>query len=421
MCAETQVMAAKELNVEDAVVLAFANNASLKQAAISLEAKRRALGIAWNEALPSLTASGGLYQSGTVSSAGSSTTYGMGELSLSLSLSASFGDDMKLAKLNYESQLLGYQVTRNALELSIRKSFYNILLDTENLKQAKQNIEREDESYKQTEDKYKAGLASELDYLTAKVNLETLKPKEDAYATTLENDMETFKNALGLDQDDDISLTGSLDLKDGAIRQIIEQAMAKRPTENLSVATASKTLEIAKITHDSLYKSKLMPSLALSAFAEPLMPLVSTTGNTSSAIATSATLALSFPVGNFVPGSSAQESIAEAKDSEAVDDSKLADSIKTTQVSRKSDKRSVENYQSTLSVLKLNVDLTQRAYDAAKAAYDKGLESLTDLQSAEGNLDSAKLSALTEAYDLIAAILELESETGLPLETIGRL
>jgi multidrug efflux system outer membrane protein len=411
--------AGRQLGVDDVVALALGNNASLKQAAITLEAKRRALGLSWNEALPSLTANAGLaqqYETGLIANSLSAT----GTLSLSLSLSASFGDDMKLARLNYESQLLSYATTRQKVALSVRKSAYNILLDAENLKIAKQNIERESASYAETEAKYKAGLASELDLLTAKVSLETLKPKAETYATTLANDLDSLKSDLGLGTDEEIAITGSLEISGDAIRELLAAAMTKSESDNLSVAAASKALAIASLTSDSLYKSKLLPSLSLSAYAEPSLPIASSGSASSSSVTTSATATLSLPIDNFLPGSSAQQKIAEAKDSVAIDESALKEAIEATKVSRKSDRRSVESYQSTLAVLKLNVDLTQRAYDAAKAAYDKGLETLTELQSAAGDLESAKLNALSKSYDLIAAILELEYETGLPLDTIGR-
>jgi outer membrane protein TolC len=425
--AEGSAAIARQLGVEEAVGLALDNNESLKQAAISLATKRRAMGLAWNKALPSLTAAPGLEYGTNPSltalngSTNSSSTalYGTGELSLSLSLPASFGDDLRLARLNYESQFLSYKATMRKLELSVRKSVYNILLDTENLKLAEQNIERESASYAQTEAKYKAGLASELDLLTAKVSLETQKPKADTYATTLANDLDALKSDLGLGTDEGIAIAGSLEISDEALKKTVDAAMAKPETENLSIAAATKTLDIAKLTDGSLYKSKLLPSLSLSASAEPAWPLAPT-GGASSTVTTSATVALNLSLDNFLPGSSAQQSIAEAKDTVAIDESALKEAIKATKVSRKSDRRSVESYQSTLAALKLNVDLTQRAYDAAKTAYDKGLETLTELQSAAGDLESAKLSALSKSYDLITAILELEYETGLPLDTIGR-
>ena len=68
----------------------------------------------------------------------------------------------------------------------------------------------------------------------------------------------------------------------------------------------------------------------------------------------------------------------------------------------------------------MNVDLTQKTYDATKLAYDKGLETMTDLLSAAGDLQSAQFNSLSKSYSLIAALLTLQYETGMPLDTTGR-
>jgi outer membrane protein TolC len=410
------------LGADEAASMAAANNEGLKQAALALESKRRALGLAWNSLLPSLTASAGLAESGSTPASSISpamTLAATGGLSLSLNLSASYAEDKKLLRLAYEHQLIAYAQAKAELELSVRKSIFAILLDTEKLKLSRQNIEREEASYAQTEAKYKAGLAPELDLLTAKVSLETLKPEAEAYATTLANDLDALKSALDIAAENEISVIGSLEPPEDAIARVLESAAAKGESENLSVAAAAKALEIAGATKLSLERSKLLPSLALGASATPSVPFLSM-GAASSSLATSASAILSFPLDNYLSGSAARQKIAEAQDSVDIDASVLKAAIRSTQVSRKADRRSVESYRSSLAALKLNAELAQRAYDASREAYQKGYTTLTSLQTAVGSLESAKLSVLSKSYDLIAAVLDLEYETGLPLDSIGR-
>jgi outer membrane protein len=410
--------AQKAVGADEAVALAIANNESLKQAVIALEAKRRALGLAWNTLLPTVKASAGL--SGTSVASSSASLAATGGVSASLSVSASLGEEQKLSRLEYESQALAYEKAKAQLELTVRKSVYAVILYTEQLNLAKQNIERESASYAQTEAKYKAGLASELDLLSAKVSLETLKPTAEGYANTLANAIDDLKSVIGLGADEELAVRGSLDLSDASITQLLAQAKDRKDSDNRSVAAAAKELEIATSTKTSLERSKLLPSLALAASITPSLPLASS-GASSSSLTTSASALFSVALDNYLPGSAAHESIAEAQDSIDTYKSALKAATKDAQVARKSDARSVESYRSSLAVLKLNVDLAQRTYDASIAAYQKGLVTLTALQSASGDLESAKLSALSKSYDLIAAIFELEYETGLPLETIGRL
>jgi multidrug efflux system outer membrane protein len=420
IAAAAPLSAERKLGTAEAVALAIANNEGLKQSALALEAKRRALGLAWNELLPSVTAGAGLTGSSVASGIDSSSVAIAGNVSASLNLSAAIGESKKLLRLAYEGELLAYEKAQARLELQVRKKAYSIVLDTESLKLARQNIERESASYVQTEERYKAGLASELELLSAKVTLETLKPVAEGYSNTLANDIDGLKNLIGLNADEEISIDSSLDLADDVIARVLGEAKTAKSPDNRDVAAAAKSLEKASSSKASLVRAKLWPSLALSASLVPSLPLSSSTGSAANSLTASASAMVSIPLDNYLAGSKARESIAEAQD--GIDSSDIAykAAIKDTEAARKSYIRSVESYRNSLAALKLNVDLAQRSYDASLKAYKNGLVTLTTLQSASGNLESAKLSALSKSYDLIAAILDLAYETGLPLDSIGR-
>jgi outer membrane protein TolC len=420
------LVAERKINADEAVALAIANNESLKQSAISLSAKRRALGLSWNELLPSLSASAGLGSSAMsyendFEALDASSLAAQGSLTASLSLSPALGESRKSLRLDLESELIVYGSARTKLELQVRKKVYAILLDKENLTSSRQNIERESQSYAQTEARYKAGLASELDLLSAKVSLAQLGPTADAYANILANDLDSLKNTIGIDPDEEISVEGSLELADEAIAKLRSDAKAAKSSDNRDVAAAAKTLELASSTKKALELSKLWPALSLSASVAPSDPLTySGTSSSAKSLTTSASAMVSIELDNLVPGSSARESIAQAQDS--IDKYEIAyrAAVKDAEASRKSNARSVESYQASLKALKLNAELAQQSYDASMKAYKNGLLTLTSLQSAAGDLESAKLSALSKSYDLIAAALDLAYETGLPLDSIGK-
>jgi outer membrane protein TolC len=410
----------RKIGVDEAVALAEKSDEGLAQAAIALQAKSRALGLVWNNFLPSVAVSAGVADNGTSTNAGSNQLAATGGVSASLNLSAATGDARRLSKLEYERQILAYEKAKASLELSIRKEAYTILLDEERLKQARQNIERESESYAQTEAKYKAGLASEIDLLSANVSLESLKPTADGYATTLANDLDSLESVLGLPADEEITIWGGLEAEDRAIARLLEEATASKDEDNRGVAAAAKSLELARLTKSSLSASKLLPSLALSASLTPNLPMASFPASSQASSSVTASAILSLSLDNFLPGSAAQESIAEAQDSIANAESALREAIRDARVARKSDARSVEDDRSSLAALKLNVQLAEKSYAASREAYNRGYLTLTSLQSAAGDLDSAKLTALSKSYDLISAALDLAFATGLPLNLIGK-
>jgi|GEM_PF-1172645 len=413
--------AQRRIDVEEAVALALANNEGLVQSAISLEAKRRALGLSWNEFLPSLTVGAGFSSTKVASELDSASVAAAGSVTASLSLSGSTTESRRLLRLALESELLSYASARSDLELRVRKKVYSIILDGQTLEVARQNIERSRQSCEQTEAKYKAGLASELDLLSAKVSLAQLGPAADGYADELANDLESLKNLVGVPADEDIAVSGSLDLGDEAVAKVLADARAAKISDDRGVAAAAKSLEAARATSTSVERSKLWPSFTLSATVSPSNPIAySGTASSASSLTTTASAMASVAIDNYLPGSAAREAMAEARDSVAACEAAYRAAVKTAAASRSSYGRSVESYGASLKALKLNAELAQQSYAASMKAYESGLTTLTSLRSAEGDLQTAKLSALAKSYDLIAAVLDLADEAGLPLDITRR-
>ncbi len=405
------------VGAEEAVTAALANDESLKQAAISLAAKRRAVELAWSDLLPSLSVGAGL--AGSKALPANLLTDGLsakGSLSAALSLSPAMRDARGLDELAYEAQLLSYEAARGGVELSARKAVYAILLDQEKLKNAEASVARSEAGLRQTEAKYKAGLAPELDLLTAQVSLGTSKPAVDACRTALEADLDSLRSLMGLKPDEAIEAKGSLELAEATLDALLAEAAAAGK-ESSAVALARKSLETAKASKAYAERSSFLPSLSLSLAAVPSIALES---GASPSLSGSASAMLSFPVGNLLKGSSARQGIAAAQDAIDLAAGSLRSAQETSRLAMKAAERSVASCRRSLATQSLTVDLASRAYDATKTAYDKGYATLEALENAEDKLESAKLSALSKSYELILAALSLEYEAGLPLDTMGR-
>jgi outer membrane protein TolC len=402
------------IGVDEAVEAALANDESLKQAKIALDAKKRAVDLGWSALLPTISASAGLSASDTLPDASvADGVKAAGSLSASLSFLPSLKDSLRADRIAYESQLITYETARRKVELAARKAVYKILLDQENLKNAKASVERSRENYVQTEAKYKAGLVPELDLLTAKVSLETLKPSVDAYETALASDLDSLRSLMGLPPDEAIEVKGTLDISDSAI----DSLLAASAGTSLSVASAKKALESAELSLSEIKSSTYLPSLNLSLSISPSVPLKNGSELDTNV---SASAMLSYPIGNLLPGSTAHQAVASAQDAVATAASALRAAQESSALALKAAERNVVSCRRSLAALKLNVELAERAYEATKSAYEKGYTNLTTLQSAAGSLESAKLSAISKSYELIAAVLDLESEAGLPFDYIGR-
>ena len=198
----------KIITVDDAVSLALENNISIKRNQISLKTLERKNKYSWNSVSPSITASvnynqplGENIDKNSVSASGS----------ISIRLSPSVYTSIQSAKINYEMGKISYEQAVKSVELEVRNAFYQMLYAKENLSLLERNLETAKQRYNLNREKYQKGQLSELDLLSAQYSYESLIPNIEASQITMENNMSTFKQMLGLDQTEKIELSGSLD------------------------------------------------------------------------------------------------------------------------------------------------------------------------------------------------------------------
>jgi len=402
------------LTVSDAVKYALKNNLSLGRDALDLEAKKRSADSSYSLLYPSASVGAGLSHSGSISDG---TNLAYGSLSVSMSLSQTIPLEMKALTQEYEAGLLSYEQASRSLELEVREAFNAILLYEARLNLALQNEEREQKSYAQVKTKYGAGLASELDLLTAQVAFEEKGPEVESARTALEDALASFRLLLGLPAGEDLSLSGSLDGASRVDENSVNAALeASRGKENLSIMSLKKSLDSAKTSEKAAELNVMAPSLSVSGRFYPEYVF----GTGTYADASSVSLGLSLPLDGLIPGSSAKTSLEKAKDNVKKAESLLQSGQLESESTIASSIRAIKSAAASLITLKSNVDLAQKKYDLTNTAYQKGLKQLSDVEDAASSLDSAKVNFLSQEYTLLAKSLELENELGLDFGTIGR-
>lgn len=408
------------MTMDAAVARALGANAGLGRAALDLASAKRAAEASGNLFYPRVSLSGSLSRTGLLADSLDpeldNYTVSAG-LDLSLSLSPAIKVKAERLKLVYEGACISYEQVERALELEVRSSFYTLLLDREKHSLAEQNLEREGRRCAQVQVKYAAGLLPELDYLTAQVSLAEMEPKVESARATLENDLDSFRLLLGLEPGSALEVEGSLGTaRTGTSDAAWEGAVAAKG-ESLEVAALLNSLEIAQVDRTLASLGLSSPSLSLGASIVPTRGLgsaavLSDTG------AFSATLSL--PLGGYLPSSSERIALADAEDCIASLESKLAEAERDSKTAVAGYLRSIKTSSASLAAFGRNVELAQKAYDLTSQAYDKGLRNLSDVETAAGNLDSAKADFVSAEYTLLSNALKLENELGLAFGTIGR-
>jgi outer membrane protein len=406
------------LTIDEAVAAARAGNPGLQRDRIDVEARQRALQSSWNVWLPGLAAGAGISRANASSTGNFWSAYG--SLALTFSFSPAVFEDLRRLRLRSEGAALAYQKSGRALELAVRKAFYALLLAHEAVRLAEQRIARADRSLEETTLKYRAGLVPDIDVFTAQVARQKLSPQLESAVTARDNGLDSFRLLLGLEGEGPLALAGSLadsarGVDPARVAAAAEQAAG---SDTLAVRTLGKSLEVARSTKRSAEEAGFLPSFSFSAQTRPTVSNWATGGTF--ADAGSVGLGMSWPLAGLVPGSAARTAVAEAEDSIRKLENQLAEARLSAVTGTRSSLRSLRTALSSLEALGRTVELAQKTYELTDTAYQTGLKSLTDVESAAAALDDARVDALSRSYSLLAAVLDLEDSLDLPFGTLAR-
>ena len=397
------------LTVDDAVKYALENNVSVKKSELALNLKKRAKNSSWNAISPTLTVSGSFnddlekdsYSTGISGSA-------------SISLSPSIFSSIKSALLAYDAGQLSYEDTKRSVELNVRKSFYNILYQKENLAAQERSLETAQQTYDSNLAKYNRGQLSELDLLNSQYNVESKKPTITILKNTYTNDIASFKRVLGIGLSINIELEGDLD--DVVQKVKLSEEILHGDIEALpSVKSAQNSVDSAKAkllsTRFSAYGPSLTASYTYGKTKAKNVDDLSTTNSLS--------LSVKIPLDGYLPWSTGALSVASQKESLEELKLQLEDEKTSAAINVRNSYNTILQAQSQLETLEKNVNLMQRSYEMTRIAYNNGSKDLLTLQKAEDNLLTAKTSLQQQEFTLISNVLELESTLGVSFGTFS--
>lgn len=422
------------LTVNDAVNYALKNNQSLKSAAIDLEIKKRANSYSWNTFLPSAGVSGTAARTndygGTAApmsklvsmmkpgSKGPQTDFDseedrwavVGKVGVSWAFNMAMVSQIQIAKKQYEAGLISYDTSCTKMEMNIRKLFYGLLIQQENLKINKEGLANAKARYEQAEINYRNGLTPELQVLNSQVTYENKKPSVLKAENQLNQSFDTFAFLLGLPFGTKIELQGDINPK--TISVDADSLVKDYVASSNEILSMKKTIEIAKLGLNAKKLSIYTPSLAVNYSYSPLLMNagewysgddIYDSGSLSLTIAFSDVL-------SWLPWSSASQGIKDLKQQIAqaelgyeqlvnnaeVEIHKLVDNLEVAKVNIKS--------------MEANVALAQKAYSSTLKAFNNGTQEWLSVRESDASLQQARLGLMNEKFNYISAILDLEEK-----------
>lgn len=440
-----------KLTLEQALEYATTNNRTLKSADIDLEIKERASKYSWNVFLPKVQVAGTMSRAteyspsnyamsqalGGIFSASSDSTLqaagaGMlntatdfedeesrwstvGSVSVGWTFSAAYIGQIKSAKAAFETGKISYEQSQKSTLLNIKKLFYGLLIQQENLKIQKATLENARQRMVQAETSYKNGAIPELSLLQTQVNYQNTKPEVESAEQTLMQNLDMFAFLLGMPVGTRIELDGTIEPKyiDANVKNLIENY----GDNDLNIKSLKSNIESVKIGVSALNLSVWTPALSVNYAWQPAyigdegaFHFWGDIGKDDKWYDSgSLSLTLAWNLTNMLPWSSTQQQIKDYNQQLR----QLEISLETLKENQKVEVRKAVDTlnlaKSQIEAMGRNVTLAQRAYDSTYRQYRNGQTELLNLRDAENSLNQAKLGLLNQKYQYVSALLDLEN------------
>ncbi len=433
--AQTLAAEVQTISVDQAVEMARENNLGLKMSSVELRTLKRRSGAAWNSFLPTINASIGIGRNrplfgetsrsvdipfqGTVDVDIDPTTSLQAGLRMSLPINIGLGYEIRQTILDYDAGAINYEKAVRELETGIRKHFWQIKLIESRVDLLIQNLETLEDRYEQTKVNYENGTVPELSLLSSRVSLENARPTLNQTISDLDNAKSLFKFMLGIEQDREIELEGSLEVEMYQLDPdlLIDRFIAQR----LDLRDINQQIKNLKNKKNVLSLYNLTPTLVFglnwgtkvddkpfeSDSWDPFFDNLSLTVN------------LDLPLDGFIPYSKKSVQIREIKD--GIDSLELA----RQQIHEKAEIdihnmiRKLESSQATIEAYDYNLQLAQRNYELNNLAYEVGSVELLQVKAAQDELFQAEFALLNEKFNYLSTLLDIEFALNSSVEAMG--
>jgi outer membrane protein TolC len=404
------------LDIDSAVSRALENNLSLKRSEMDTASAKRKYDRSWNSFIPSFGA-------GVMAAHPTSITDPIPpqsdvwmpgfSFSASLSLTPAIFANISQTKQEYEAGRINYAAACQELEFQVRRLYYQILLLKANVELAELNIESAVSRHEQTCALQRVGRASNLDELSARLDVQTQQTNAQNSLSAYNNALDSLKYFLMIPMDETVSLQGDLHnfIKGDHITTV------ESHHESMQMSVLRQSIAVIEAQRRTAQLRSYAPSLNFSWNAAPLY--IDQLGEWKDSSG-QFSISLSFKLDNYLPWSSAKEQIDSLGDAAAKQQSLFAETAVNHQNTVQKLLRDITRSEETIETLRLNVTLAEETLKMYTESYRNGAVDLQTLYSTRDNLRTAQNRLLSEQFTLLSAILELEKELNIPFGNILR-
>jgi len=436
---------ARQITLDSAITIAISNNADVKIAALELDRARSAVKEAYGYAYPTLDLTaqfnhfvekpqtpfpdfGALLNNSVydvlfkekVLPEDKSKFMSMATKLQTFALANSYNTTLQLQQILFSSTVfkgisssgIYKDLAREALiskissaVLNTKKAFYGALLAQEVLRITKESFDNAQKNFENVKAMQKQGMVAEFDALRAEVQVENLRPLVYQMESNLEMVKNNLKIVLGIDQSEEITLSGELTYEDQKLLSENEYInLAVEKNFDLRTMKMKRNFDEALIDLDI---STYYPTIA--AFGN--YTFAGSSDNFSFQNYKQSLVGINFSINLFngfrTTRKVEQGKINVMKTDETINQLKnvLISQIKTKLVE-------IKKIQANIEAQNRNIDLAQRAYNISELRYKEGTGNQIEIENADLALRQAKTNRLQSVFQYISTIAEVDNIIG---------
>ena len=289
--------------------------------------------------------------------------------------------------------------------LSVQKAFYGVLLAREVLDITNASFINAQENFNNVKALYNQGMVSEFDMLQAEVQVENIRPVLLRMENVLMTAKDGLKIAIGVGQNEDVDVSGEIELDSIDIRnedELIQEAL----TSNFNILS----LELKKQVDEAFIQldvSEYWPTIA--AFGNYSYAGSSDNWDFQNYAYSTIGLSLTF---NLWQGNRTKNAVEQSTITFKQTEEQLLQLKDFTNLEVKSKVQELKRVQSLIDVQERTVKLAERAYSIAKVRYQEGAGSQLELQNADQDLRQARLNRVQAIHSYLVTKYELDQLLG---------
>ena len=326
--------------------------------------------------------------------------------SLNLTFSATSITELEKAKLGYDAAAAELEDYRRELRAELYQTYYRLLLLQEEINLQEKQLSSARARLDAARYDFESGRISEYELLSARLTVQEQEPELEASRIEYSSVAGRFKQDLGVPEEQDIELSGSLQIEPVETPRIDELIEGLKSGPGLQADRAA--LEQQRL-NSRMVHSRYLPQLTIS-LSRGVVNSFQGRGFTEYDAARYA-LSLSFSFNDLFPGSEYRNARHTADTQLESARRRLRQNLQDRHTLLRETFAKLQKAQRDIEAAQLKLELAERFYRIAQEEYESGRRDLLEVEDAEVKRSAAQLDLLRTYYIRTSLLITMDKYT----------